>query len=164
VAELQRLRPGHAAAVLTFEQVNRAYFAAWEPDRGDDYFEHFAGWHDRLLAEQDAGLCVFHVLVGDDGEVLGRFNLVDIRDGEADLGYRVAEKSAGRGLATAAVREICRLAAAEYGLSSLRAVTSRANVASQKVLTRTGFVPAGETVLSPARQPGLRYRRELGHD
>jgi ribosomal-protein-alanine N-acetyltransferase len=47
------------------------------------------------------------VLVGDGGEVLGRFNLVDVEDGSAELGYRVAEHAAGQGLATAAVRGIC---------------------------------------------------------
>ena len=66
-----------------------------------------ACWPSRTQA-----LGVFHVLVGDDGEVLGRFNLVGIEDGTADLGYRVAEKAAGRGVATAAVLEVCRLAAA----------------------------------------------------
>jgi ribosomal-protein-alanine N-acetyltransferase len=102
------------------------------------------------------------VLVGDDGEVVGRFNLVDIEAGGAELGYRVAQKSAGRGVATAAVREVCRLALAEYGLRSLRAVTGRTNMASQKVLTRTGFIAVGETVVSGL--PGIQYRRRLGHD
>src|SRR5688572_7723589 len=35
--ELQRLRLGHAPALLAFEQANRAYLAASIPDRGDDY-------------------------------------------------------------------------------------------------------------------------------
>ena len=106
MAELERLRPDHAAAVLAFELENRAYFAATIPDRGDDFFEHFADRHASLLAEQDAGLSVFHVLVGDHLEVLGRFNLVQIGNGTADLGYRVAQKAAGRGVATAAVLEV----------------------------------------------------------
>jgi len=157
--ELQRLRPDHADVLLAFERENRAYFAVTIPDRGDDYFEHFAERHDSLLAEQDAGVSIFHVLVGDDGEVLGRFNLVDLENGTADLGYRMAQKAAGRGMATAAVREICRLAVAEYGLRSMRAATTRDNLASQKVLTRTGFVPVGETRLTG--KPGIQYLREL---
>ena len=47
------------------------------------------------------------------------------------------------GLATATVRELCRLAAARHGLRTLRAATSRENTASQKVLTKAGFVPVG---------------------
>jgi ribosomal-protein-alanine N-acetyltransferase len=162
VAELERLRPDHAAALLAFELENRAYFAATIPDRGDDFFEHFADRHARLLAEQDAGLGLFHVLVGDDGEVLGRFNLTVIENGTADLGYRMAEKAAGRGEATAAVLEVCRRAAQEYGLRSLHAATTRDNLASQKVLARNGFLPVGETRLSG--QPGVTYLRELTGD
>ncbi|MGH3396679.1 MAG: GNAT family N-acetyltransferase [Streptosporangiaceae bacterium] len=162
MAELERLRPGHAAALLAFELENRAYFAATIPDRGDDFFEHFADRHASLLAEQDAGLGLFHVLVGDDGEVLGRFNLTVIENGTADLGYRVAGKAAGHGAATAAVLEVCRRAAQEYGLHSLHAATASDNLASQKVLARNGFVPVGETRLSG--QPGITYLCELTGD
>ena len=51
------------------------------------------------------GICSFHVLVGAGGEVLRRMNLVDVMEGGADLGYRIAERAAGRVLATWAVRE-----------------------------------------------------------
>jgi [ribosomal protein S5]-alanine N-acetyltransferase len=53
--------------------------------------------------------------------VLGRFNLYRLQDGTAELGYRVAERVAGRGVATAAVRELCRLAVSRHGLRELRA-------------------------------------------
>ena len=52
---------------------------------------------------------------------------------------RIAEKAAGKGLATAAVRAVAGLAAADYGLTTLRAGTNVTNVASQTVLTRAGF-------------------------
>jgi ribosomal-protein-alanine N-acetyltransferase len=83
------------------------------------------------------------VLVAEDGSVLGRFNLVFAEDGTAELGYRVAQHVAGRSVATATVRELCRLAAARHGLRTLRAATSRENAASQKVLAKDGFVPVG---------------------
>lgn len=94
------------------------------------------------------------------GAVLGRVNLVDVADGSAELGYRIAEKSAGQGLATAAVREICARAAAEYGLTALRAVTTLDNAGSRAVLARTGFIPTGEVRLSG--RPDLRFVRYLG--
>ena len=96
------------------------------------------------------------MLVGDGGEVLGRVNLIDITDGVADLGFRMAEKVTGRGVATAAVREVCVLARETYELTSLRAAAAVDNVGSRRVLDRTGFVPTGETVQLPGR-PGLRY-------
>ena len=160
--ELQRLRADHAAAVLAFELVNRAYFAASISDRGDEFFDQFPDRHSAMLAEQEAGICAFYVLVADDGSVLGRFNLYDFEDGSAKLGYRVAQQAAGRGVATKSVRELCRIAAARHGLRTLRAATSHDNAASQKVLAKAGFVPAGPA--GPADlggQQGTWYQRDL---
>ena len=160
--ELQRLNAGHAPAVLAFEMANRAYFAASISDRGDDFFEHYAAGTGALLAEQEAGTGAFYVLVAEDGSVLGRFNLLLAGDGTAELGYRVAQLAAGRGVATAAVQELCRLAAARHGLRTLRAATSLGNAASQKVLAKAGFVPAGPA--DPAHiggKQGTWYQRDL---
>ena len=160
--ELQRLRADHATAVLAFELANRAYFATLISDRGDAFFDHFSEQYHALLAQQEAGTCALYVLVGEDGTVLGRFNLYDLKDGTAELGYRVAQHVAGRGVATAAVQELCRLAAARYGLRRLRAATTYDNVASQKVLTKAGFVPAGPA--EPGGRPGIWYQRDLATD
>ncbi|SEQ16267.1 ribosomal-protein-alanine N-acetyltransferase [Streptomyces sp. yr375] len=84
------------------------------------------------LAEQDAGVCHFHVVVADHGELLGR------------------------GVATGAVREICRLAARTYRLSAL---TARDNLASMAVPARTGFTAVDDITL--AGRPGVCYRRGL---
>ena len=163
--ELQRLDAGHAPAVLAFELANRAYFAASISDRGDEFYDQYSDRHRALLADQEAGLCAFYVLVADDGSVLGRFNLYNVGDGTADLGYRVAQHVAGHGVATAAVRELCRLAASRHGLRTLRAATSHGNEASQRVLAKAGFVPAGPA--DPAHlggKPGTRYQRDLTAD
>ncbi|AUH39977.1 GNAT family N-acetyltransferase [Streptomyces sp. CMB-StM0423] len=160
--ELERLRAGHAPAVLAFELANRAYFAAAVPDRGDAFFDRFPDRFGALLAEQEAGVCAFHVLVGEDGAVLGRFNLMDIGDGTAELGYRVAERAAGRGVATASVLELCRRAPAAYGLHTLRAAIVHGNEASRRVLVKAGFTAAGPA--DPAHlggKPGTWYRRDL---
>jgi RimJ/RimL family protein N-acetyltransferase len=159
VPELQRLRAGHASAVLAFELANRAYFGEFISDRGDEFFDRFTERHNELLAEQEAGLCACYVLAGDDGSILGRFNLYDIRDGTAVLGYRVAQQVAGRGVATATVRELCLLAAARHGLHTLRAATTHGNVASQKVLTKAGFSPVGPADI--AGKPGTWYQHDL---
>jgi ribosomal-protein-alanine N-acetyltransferase len=162
VPELQRLHAGHAPAVLAFELANRAYFAAFVSDRGDEFFDQFTDRHSALLAEQGAGIGAFYVLVAEDGSVLGRFNLVFAENGTAELGYRVAQHVAGRGVATATVRELCRLAAARHGLRTLKAATARENAASHKVLTKAGFVPAGPA--DPAHlggKPGTWYQRDL---
>ena len=162
--ELQQLRADHGPAVLDFELANRAYFVGFINDRGDEFYDHFADRHRAMLAEQGAGVAAFYVLV-EDGSVLGRFNLYDLKDGTAELGYRVAQHVAGRGVATATVRELCQLAAARHGVRTLRAATSHANVASQKVLAKAGFVPVGPA--DPAAlggKAGTRYQRDLAAD
>jgi [ribosomal protein S5]-alanine N-acetyltransferase len=159
VPELQRLRPDHAQAVLAFELANRAYFADFISDRGDEFFDRFAEFYDERLAEQEAGTCAFHLLVDDDGSVLGRFNLYDMADGAAVLGYRVAQHVAGRGVATATVRELCELAPAQYGLGSLKAAVTHTNVASKRVLAKAGFTPVGAADIGG--KPGTWYRRDL---
>ena len=160
--ELKRLHAGHAPAVLAFELANRTYFAASISDRGDEFFDQFTDRYNASLAEQEAGICAFYVLVAEDGSVLGRFNLYDVEDGTARLGYRVAERVAGRGVATATVRELCRMATVRHGLRTLRAATSHDNAASQKVLAKAGFVPVGPA--APADlggKSGTWYQRDL---
>jgi ribosomal-protein-alanine N-acetyltransferase len=162
VSELQRLRADHASPVMAFEVANRGYFAAWISDRGDDFFDQFADRFDALLAEQEAGVCAYYVLVADDGSIMGRFNLFDIEDHAARLGYRVAEQVAGHGVATTTVRELCGLAAERHGVRTVRAATSHQNVASAKVLTKAGFAPVGPA--DPADlggKPGTWYQRDI---
>ncbi len=160
--ELQVLRPDHAPAVLAFELANRAYFAGFISDRGDEFFDHFDDRFEELLADQEAGNCIFHVLVAEDGKVLGRFNLVDLEGGTGELGYRVAQDVAGRGVATGAVRELCRRAAEIYGLRTLRAATSDANVASTRVLRNAGFLAIGTADPSHVGgRPGTWYELDL---
>lgn len=145
--ELQLLRRDHAPALLAFERENRAYFAASVLDRGDEFFAEFDARLAQLLEWQAAGTDYLHVLVAEDGEVVGRVNLTEVADGSAELGFRIAQKAAGRGLATWAVREVRELAASEYGLTRLRARVALDNPASRQVLLHNGFIPVGELTL-----------------
>jgi [ribosomal protein S5]-alanine N-acetyltransferase len=162
VPTLQQLQASHAPAVLAFELANRAYFAGFISDRGDEYFDQFAEQYRALLADQEAGGGAYYVLVAEDGSVLGRFNLILAGDGTAELGYRVARHVAGRGVATVTVRELCLLAADRHGLRTLRAATSHQNIASQKVLANAGFALVGPA--DPAHIGGKQgnwYQRDL---
>jgi ribosomal-protein-alanine N-acetyltransferase len=148
---LERLTAEHADELLRFELENRAYFARVISDRGDAYFAQFPQRHAELLAFQEAGTDQFHVLV-DDGRIVGRVNLVRIADGSAELGYRIAESAAGRGLATWGVREVL---GTPYGLQRIIARTTVDNLASQKILARVGFTRTGEIDLNGS--PGYSY-------
>jgi len=162
VFRLERLRTDHAAALLDFELANRTYFAASIPDRGDDYFAEFDQRLRDLLTDQAAGELHFHVLVTDDGQIVGRVNLVDVADGSAELGYRIGEGTSGQGLATSAVARVCRLAVDEYGLTRLTAATTVDNVGSRIVLERNGFKAVGEAVFDG--RPGIEFEKSLSGD
>lgn len=160
---LEPIRPDHAPAVLAFELDNRAYFATMISDRGDDYFDHFDERLAELVADQTAGLGAFYLLVDDHSSVLGRFNLELGPDHTAVLGYRVAQRVSGRGVATATVRDLCELAATRHGVRTIRAATSHGNVASQRVLVKAGFVPVGPADPEEVGgKQGTRYERDLG--
>ncbi|GHJ92742.1 N-acetyltransferase [Streptomyces sp. NE5-10] len=158
---LERLRPDHAPALLVFERENRAFFAATVADRGDAYFAEFDVRLRALLDEQEEGTVHFHVLVAEDGAILGRINLVDVADGAAELGYRIAEAATGRGLATRGVLEVCRLAVEEYGLRRLYAGAAKENAASRAVLARVGFGAVGSAVMDDGGT-GISYELDLG--
>jgi ribosomal-protein-alanine N-acetyltransferase len=162
VPELCPLDAGHAAALLAFERTNRRYFAASIADRGDAYFDEFTDRLDALLAEQEAGISAFYLLVEEDGSIVGRFNLYDLQDGTAEVGYRVAQRVAGRGVASAALEQLCRLAVRIHGLHTLEAATSHRNAASQQVLAKAGFVRVGTAPpVGPGDDPDPLYRCDL---
>jgi ribosomal-protein-alanine N-acetyltransferase len=155
---LERLREEHSAALLEFEVANRAWFARSIPDRGDDYFTGFDERHADLLREQQTGSCHFHVMVDGTGAIMGRFNLVDVADGSAELGFRMAERATGRGLAKLGVRRTFDLARDEYGLRRLTARARPWNAGSLGVLRGTGFRAVG------AEDDFVRHVRELAGD
>ncbi|HEY5001972.1 MAG TPA: GNAT family N-acetyltransferase [Ktedonobacteraceae bacterium] len=157
--DLQLVRLDHVPALLAFERENRAYFAASIPDRGDEFFAEFDTQFAQLLERQAAGTDYFHLLVAVGGEVVGRVNLAEVAGGSAELGYRIAQKAAGQGLATAAVRKMRELAATEYGLSRLHARVRLDNPASRKVLEHNGFVAGGSLTLNG--KPAMSYICEL---
>jgi ribosomal-protein-alanine N-acetyltransferase len=78
--------------------------------------------------------------------VVGRVTLSTIVRGpfqSCSVGYWLAREATGRGLATAAVREIQRVAFDELGLHRVEAATLVHNTASQRVLQRNGFTRFG---------------------
>jgi ribosomal-protein-alanine N-acetyltransferase len=90
------------------------------------------------------------VFLGDAGAVVVRITLNGIIRGcfqSCSMGYWVSAAANGRGLATAAVGELVRLAFDELGLHRVQAETLPHNIRSQRVLARHGFVRYG---LAPA--------------
>jgi ribosomal-protein-alanine N-acetyltransferase len=128
------------AAVLA---ANRKFLAPYEPFRPEEYYtaEGQRTYLEDVLRTTSAGLTLPHVIV-DDGRIVGRITLSGITRGpflSASVGYWVAEAANGRGVASAAVARIVRVAFDELGLHRLEAGTMVHNAASQRVLERNGF-------------------------
>ena len=119
---------------------NRAHLAPFEPDRGERFYT-VEGQLERLEREDKHAFAIL------DGEqIAGTVALSNVVRGplqSANLGYWVAERLTGRGLATKAVGEVIPFAFAELGLHRLEAGTLVDNIASQRVLEKNGFERIG---------------------
>ena len=141
---IRTLRPGDAAPLLAFEQANRAWFERHIDRRPDDFYS-LDGIHAHVAQFLDAnaqGRMHPCIIVDEHGQLIGRANLKDIdrEQGVAEVGYRIGEQQAGKGLATAALRHLIDLAKNEWQLASLCAYAIDGNAASIRVLERCGFV------------------------
>jgi RimJ/RimL family protein N-acetyltransferase len=65
-------------------------------------------------------------------------------EGAVEVGYGLVAAARGRGFATEAVRAVVRLAA-DHGAALLRADTAPGNVASQRVLVKSGLIEVRRT-------------------
>ena len=78
------------------------------------------------------------------GTVVGDLSFKGLgADGMVELGYGLRDGYCGKGYMTEAVKAISKWAIAQQGITRLEAETTVENKASQKVLTKAGFVPTG---------------------
>jgi [ribosomal protein S5]-alanine N-acetyltransferase len=141
--EVRLLTEDDAPALARLLADNREHLAPWDPLRPEEYAteEYQRADAVRTLERyRQAGVLPGVVLL--DGEPVGRVNVNNVVRGafqSGDLGYWVAGHATGRGVATAAVAAVVRLAFGELGLHRLQAGTLVHNAASQRVLERNGF-------------------------
>ncbi|WP_369051831.1 GNAT family N-acetyltransferase [Kineococcus terrestris] len=139
---------GDAEVLARLVVDNRDFLAPYEPLREEPWFTA-AGQRaavEAALDEHARGTCLPHVVLDDDGAVIGRATLSGIVRGalqSASLGYWIAERAGGRGTATAAAARLTSIAFGELGLHRVQAETLVDNVRSQRVLRRNGFTRYG---------------------
>lgn len=145
---IRELRSTDTQALLAFEIDNREWFESHIEARDPAFYslEGVAGHIDSHLADFARGTWHPFVIEDANGEIVGRANLKSIHAPEraAEVGYRVAQRACGQGLATLALRHLIQQAQTRWGLTHLVAYVYEDNVGSQKVLERCGFLPAPE--------------------
>ena len=139
---------GDLPALAGLLRTNREFLAPYEPIRDDDYstVDGQGKVIGTALDQHEHGSTLPHVILDNSGRVVGRITLNEIMRGplqSCSLGYWVGADDNGRGLATAAVQDIMRVAFDELGLHRIQAGTLLHNVRSQRVLERNGFVRYG---------------------
>jgi ribosomal-protein-alanine N-acetyltransferase len=143
------VRESDAERLAELLQVNRDFLAPYEPDRPASYatVQGQRELASRMLDEHGAGTRLPLVVLDEEGAVVGRITLNEIVRGpfqSANVGYWLSEHAGGRGLATAALREVVQIAFDELGLHRLQAGTLLDNVRSQRVLLKAGFAVIGD--------------------
>lgn len=144
---LRLLELDDAAEVAALWRDNREYLRSAGPRRDDDFFTEEGQLES--LGERLAAFVAGHSvpLAVMDGDVMvGQLTISSIIRGafqSASIGYWLAESATGRGLMTRGVQEAVDMAFGELGLHRLQAEVMPSNLASQRVLERTGFTPYG---------------------
>lgn len=161
--EIRMLRHDDAVGLLEFETANRAWFERNIASRGDAFYspagvaEHIASY----LEQYRQGRLHPQVLVDGDGAIIGRSNLreIDRALGSAEVGYRIGHDQVGKGLASAALAHMKRLARDAWGLDELHAYILADNLASIRVVQKNRFVRS-----TRAPVPTELLRGELSSD
>ena len=65
-------------------------------------------------------------------------------NGSTEIGYGIADNYQGHGYATEAVSALADWAIKQPGVTCVTAETEESNIASQRVLQKSGFLPTGE--------------------
>jgi ribosomal-protein-alanine N-acetyltransferase len=104
--------------------------------------------------QRSAGYAFWAVVERATGALAGEAGLIPFggEGPDVELGYAFGRAFWGRGLATEAARAVLAEAFGPLGLKRVVAVTKPANLGSQRVLAKLGFVPAGRRQVWDAEQ------------
>lgn len=147
------LRPPRASdydAWSSLRQASHAYLQPWEPLWPEDDLTR-AAFKRRLAIyarEMEAGNAwPFFIFADADQSLVGAITLSNVRRGVAEagtLGYWIGQRQAGHGHATAAVRAMVSYAFDDLKLHRVEAACVPANLASRRVLEKSGFALEGQ--------------------
>ncbi|MGJ5591437.1 GNAT family N-acetyltransferase [Micrococcus lylae] len=144
---LRPTSPSDAVALSTLLADERGHLAPWEPVRPVEWFTEAGQRARREQAESDrAEDRSYAFLIVDHGTPIGQLTLASVVRGAGQfcsLGFWVAEKRTGCGVASVAVEPGVQFAFDNIGLHRVQAETLVHNIASRRVLAKTGFEEIG---------------------
>ncbi|EJM96477.1 acetyltransferase, ribosomal protein N-acetylase [Pseudomonas sp. GM74] len=140
---VRELKKTDAQALLAFEIQNREWFESHIDARAPAFYS-LQGVADHIESYlSDFAIGAWHPFVIEDcsQRIVGRANLksIDLSTGSAQVGYRIAQRACGQGLATLALKHLIQEARMRWGLAQLVAYAFKENAGSRKVLDRCGF-------------------------
>ena len=123
---------------------NRDHLKAWMPWAVELRRSETESWLQGAVGQRDRddGDHFFFVADGVIAGVIG-FHRIDRRNDATSLGYWIAARHQGRGLVTAAVREMLGLAFGAWGLHRVEICCAPDNARSRAVPERLGFTEEG---------------------
>ena len=95
-----------------------------------------------VLDWQGCGRCGVYYLHAD-GHYAGAVSLISHAKSHGEIGYKIEPEFRNRGLATEALTEVISFVRAHHGFTLISAQARTENVASRRVLEKTGFVLIG---------------------
>jgi RimJ/RimL family protein N-acetyltransferase len=163
VIETERLRLREATlddAPFILELLNSRGFIEGIADRGVRTLEQARTYiEDRVRSQyREHGFGMWLVIPKGETEPVGLAGLVK-RDvlPHADVGYAFLEAAWGRGYATEAAAAVLDFARDRLGLSTVAAITSPDNAASQQVLRKIGLMFVGMRELPGWDEPSVYF-------
>jgi RimJ/RimL family protein N-acetyltransferase len=144
--DLRQARPDEAEEIYAAICESEAELSPWLPDMSHSTLDGVRHWIARQAAERAQGTRYdFAIVERDDDVFLGGCGLTQLnrRHGFANLYYWVRTTAAGRGLASAAARQLARLGLEQLGLRRIEIVVAHNNLASQRVAEKAGAVREG---------------------
>ena len=126
-----------AVHLNSLDEDNRKF----NPDEVFETMEDAQGTVEFLMSvyENGDGPLVYPVLLLD-GTNVGYVQAVPMDDGKWEVGYHIAQKYAGNGYATEAVKAFLPAIMKELGIKEMLGICVVENVASVKVMEKAGFV------------------------
>jgi RimJ/RimL family protein N-acetyltransferase len=138
VCRLRAWRAGDEASLLRHAN-NRAIWLQLRDRFPHPYTPEDARWWVQFASAQQP---VTSLAIELQGEAVGNIGIEvrqDVERCSAEMGYWLGESVWGRGVATAAVRAATAYAFSTFGLTRVYAIPYARNMASRRVLEKTGF-------------------------